>query len=173
MSDIEAVLREHGDAVWQTIYRIWPNESDARDCYQQTFLDVMRIDESKVKNWRALLCRIATRRAMDQLRRKYRNQERFSSADVDLVPQQPSEDRLAYDELRRAVRDSLAQVPPSQSEAFWLRHVEQLSPVEIAEQMNIQAGHVRVLVHRAIEHLRRSLNFSLCPQESENDHEHN
>ena len=43
--------------------------------------------------------------------------------------------RIEGEELREQVRQSLARLPSEQAEAFWLRHIEQLSPSEIAELM--------------------------------------
>jgi RNA polymerase sigma-70 factor (ECF subfamily) len=135
------------------------NREDALDCYQQTFLDAMRLDGA-VRNWRYALCCIATRRAMDQLRRRYRKQQVITRSDIDLPIDVPPDQRALHDELRQQVRQALTMLPPQQAEAFWLRHIEHMSPSEVAEQMNIEPGNVRVLVHRAAEQLGRLLGES-------------
>jgi DNA-directed RNA polymerase specialized sigma24 family protein len=38
------VVAAHADAVWRTAFRLLNNREDALDCYQQTFLDAMRLD---------------------------------------------------------------------------------------------------------------------------------
>ena len=60
-------------------------------------------------------------------------------------------------------------LPSQQAEAFWLRHIEQMSPSEVAEQMDIQPGNVRVLVHRAADQLRRILNGAYARRTSDGE----
>ena len=157
MPDLQAILTEHADAVWQTVYRLLDDEHDAGECYQQTFADALRIDSQKVRDWKAVLCRIATRRAMDLLRKRYRERTTFRELDVEPMLEHPPDAELMLSELRQSVREALARLPKQQAEAFWLRHVEQMQPQEIAQQLGLEAGHVRVLVHRAVAYLRQTL----------------
>jgi RNA polymerase sigma-70 factor, ECF subfamily len=159
------IVAAHADAVWRTAFRLLNNHEDALDCYQQTFLDAMRLDGSAVRSWRSALCCIATRRAMDQLRRRYRDQQVKTRANIESPTDEPPDQPTLDEELRQHVRQALTALSPQQAEAFWLRHIEQLSPSEIAEQMAIQPGNVRVLVHRAAEQLRQLLSGSYMPQD--------
>lgn len=158
MPESHANLTKHSGSVWHTAYRLLNDTEDARECFQQTFLDALKIDPATVGNWRAVLCRIATRRAMDLLRRRYREQGSIHRLEREPPQEDPPEADLAFKELRQAVRETLATLSTNQAEAFWLRHIEQLSPEDIARELGIETGHVRVLVHRAVTHLRRSLN---------------
>jgi RNA polymerase sigma-70 factor (ECF subfamily) len=169
MAVTSEVVSAHADAVWRTAFRLLNNREDALDCYQQTFLDAMRLNDCEVRNWRAALCCIATRRAMDQLRRRYRDQQVRTRTDIEL-PNDASPDQRALDEeLRQQVRQALTKLPPQQAEAFWLRHIEQMSPSEVAVQMDIQPGNVRVLVHRAAEQLRQMLGGSYALRTDEGE----
>jgi|SRR3972149_1523632 len=168
------IVAAHADAVWRTAFRLLNNREDALDCYQQTFLDALRLDGNAVRSWRSALCCIATRRAMDQLRRRYRDQHVRTRADIESPTDEPPDQRAIDEELRQQVRQALTTLPPKQAEAFWLRHIEQLSPSEVAEQMAIQPGNVRVLVHRAAEQLRPLLSGSYTSgslMESQNEHQ--
>ena len=158
MSNSHNNLTEHSDDVWRTVYRLLGDTEDARECFQQTFLDALKIDPTTVRNLRAVLCRIASRRAMDLLRRRYRDQGSIHRLETEPPREYPPEAELVFQELREAVRETLATLAPNQAEAFWLRHIEQLSTEDIARELGIGTGHVRVLVHRAVTHLRRSLN---------------
>jgi len=172
MTVTSEVVAAHADAVWRTAFRLLNNREDALDCYQQTFLDAMRLDNGAVRSWHATLCCIATRRAMDQLRRRYREQQVTTRADIELTTDAPPDRRALNEELRQQVRQALTTLPPQQAEAFWLRHIEQMSPSEVAEQMDIQLGNVRVLVHRAADQLKQLLGGSSGPvTESRNEHE--
>jgi RNA polymerase sigma-70 factor, ECF subfamily len=154
------IVTAHADAVWRTAFRLLNNREDALDCYQQTFLDAMRLDDRAARNWHAALCCIATRRAMDQLRRRYREQQVTTRADIELTtdasPDQPALD----EELRQQIRQALTTLPPQHAEAFWLRHIEGMSPNEVAKEMDIEPGNVRVLVHRAAGKLKQLLGDS-------------
>lgn len=157
MTELHQQLVECADDVWRIAYRLLNNDEDARECYQQSFLDALRLDASSVRDWRSMLCKIATRRAMDQLRRRYRDQARLLRIDSEPVQTLPPDARLIDRELCEEVRNVLSTLPSNQAEAFWLRHIEQLSQSEVAEQLELQPGHVRVLVHRAVVRLREVL----------------
>ncbi|MFK8112751.1 MAG: RNA polymerase sigma factor [Rubripirellula sp.] len=150
-------LIDCADDVWRIVYRLLNDPEEARECYQQAFLDGLRLDADSVQNWRAMMCRIATRRAMDQLRRRYRDRDKLQGIEHEPSLELPPEQQLEDAELRELVRSVLASLPPHQAEAFWLRHIEQLNQDEIAQQLGIRTGHVRVLVHRAIVCLREAL----------------
>jgi RNA polymerase sigma-70 factor (ECF subfamily) len=94
---------------------------------------------------------------MDQLRKRYRERAMVSTADVEPFGESPPDLRILDDELRQRIRAALASLPAAQAEAFWLRHVEGLTTGEVARQLEVKPGHVRVLVHRAVAHLRASL----------------
>jgi len=173
MSEIDEVVATHADLVWRIAVRLLGNAEDAKDCYQQTFLDAMRIRQQPVKSWRSVLCTIATRRAMDHLRQRYRHRKAYAPTEVEPYIEDPPDRRSLHEELREHIRAALATLPEQQAEAFWLRHIEQQSQDEIAKHLDIRPGHVRVLVHRAIQNLRRLLSpsFSGKPRGSET-HEH-
>ena len=82
------VVAAHAGAVWRTAFRLLNNREDALDCYQQTFLDAMSLDRV-VRSWHSALCCIATRRAMDQLRRRYREQQVITRSDIELTTDAP------------------------------------------------------------------------------------
>jgi RNA polymerase sigma factor (sigma-70 family) len=113
-----------------------------------------------------MLVRVATRRALDQLRRRYQGQaasDQLGSL-VDRRPGECPDARARHKELVEQVRRGLARLPAQQAEAFWLRHLEQLRPEEVAEQMEIEPGHARVLVHRATVALRAILGPAHGPE---------
>ena len=157
MSEFPANLPEYSNDVWRTAYRLLNDSEDAGECFQQTFADALKIDPATVHCWRAVLIRIATRRAMDFLRRRYRDHDSFRRLETEPLTEDPPEADLAFKELRRTVRETLATLPANQAEAFWMRHIDQLSTDEVSRQLGVERGHVRVLVHRAVAHLRHSL----------------
>ncbi len=158
MPDSPADLTSYLEDVWHLTFRLLGNAEDARECCQQTFADALNIDSTTVRNWRALLYRVATRRAMDVLRQRYRDRASLERLETDPVRNDPPESDLDYRELCYQVRQSMATIPAIQAEAFWLRHIEQWSIEEISRELQVEQGYVRVLVHRAVMHLRQSLD---------------
>jgi RNA polymerase sigma factor (sigma-70 family) len=168
MTDLDAIVAAHSEAVWRTAYRLLNNHEDALDCYQETFLAALRLSTGgDVRHWRTMLVRIATRRAIDRLRNRYRVAQaalNVPTREAIRVPVAPPYARAEAFEFHEQVRRALATLPPQQAEAFWLRHLEDLSPNEVADALGIDPGHVRVLVHRAAASLRTILGPSFGPE---------
>jgi RNA polymerase sigma-70 factor, ECF subfamily len=157
MIDWKAILAEHGPAVWGTIYRLLDHEADALDCYQETFLAAWQFARRQaIANWACFLTALATRRAVDKLRERYRLRSRFTELTSAVEPSievSPLKRVMAAETLDQ-IRVELANLPGKQAEVFWLSHVEELTHQEISDSMAIPPGEVRVLLHRARSRLR-------------------
>ena len=67
MIDWEGIVRSEGPAVWRTAHRLTGNRADADECFQETFaaaVEVVRRHSEPVYNWRAMLVRLATAKAI-------------------------------------------------------------------------------------------------------------
>src|SRR4029079_1257135 len=83
MTDWASIVAEHGSLVWHTAYRLLNHEADAADCYHRTFLAAVTLDRKEaVRHWPAVLKRLATARALEQLRTRYRREQRNSALAV-------------------------------------------------------------------------------------------
>ena len=153
MTDWPSILAEHGDAVWRTVYRLLDHHADALDCYQETFLAAWRFAQREpVAEWRPFLVSLATRRATDRLRQRYRDRARTVRSDGPNEPSSEAECPVAHataKELMDRVREGIAELPEKQSQVFWLICVEGLSHQQISDRLEISAGDARVLLHRA------------------------
>ena len=113
---------------------------------------------------------LATRRATDRLRRRYRERSRFRSICADIKASAatdcPIQEAIAT-ELMDRVRAGMAKLTPKQAEVFWLSCVEGLSHQEICMQLRISLVEVRVLLHRARSRLRKTLELSLQDKKDE------
>jgi RNA polymerase sigma-70 factor (ECF subfamily) len=58
-------------------------------------------------------------------------------------------------ELLDHLRAELARLPEKQAQVVWLRCVEEWSHGQVAEQLAISTGEVRVLLHRARARLQQ------------------
>ena len=168
MSDWSRILAEHGPAVWRTVYRLLDHHADASDCYQETFLAAWQYAERRpVADWASFLTSLATRRTMDRLRQRYRERRRSSPFDSRCEPSTEADNPLQHastQELMERVREGMTELPAKQAEVFWAGCVDGLSHQQIAEYMEIPAGEVRVLLHRARTRLRAILDPETSPK---------
>ena len=152
--------RHDAPAVWRTAWRVLGHSGDADECFQETFVAALEYVRQghAVQNWRALLQRIATTRAIDRLRRRVRQQSREAILEDD----HPSPSRLPHEalesaELSATLRRALARLPDGQAEVFCLFHIEGWSYREIAESLSISTDLVGVWLQRAKCRLRELL----------------
>jgi RNA polymerase sigma-70 factor (ECF subfamily) len=159
MADWAAILAEHGPHVWRTTYRVLRHHDDASDCYQETFLTAWQLAQDRiVRDWAPLLTCLATRKAIDRLRQRCRSAARMAALDLVPEPVRVVADPLQaaeFEELIDRLRVGLTGLPGKQAEVAWLSCVEEMSHQEIADQMDIPVGEVRVLLHRARTRLRQ------------------
>jgi RNA polymerase sigma-70 factor (ECF subfamily) len=161
MTDWSQVVREHGPIVWRTAHRLLGNEADASDCFQRTFLSALELERKEIiRNWPALLRRLATARALESLRRRRRKSSRLTTLTEDAGANRrglgPVESAEAA-ELAGRLRDALVELDARQAQVFCLACLDGLSYQEIAEQLEVTVNQVGVLLSRARAALRERL----------------
>ena len=161
MTDWTTIVDQHGQLVWATAWRLLGNPADALDCYQETFLEAVKVARREpVDNWGALLRHLATARALDSLRarcrRRNRTDPRADPAALASCAAGPGQEAEA-DELAERLRVALAQLPHDQAEVFCLSCMDKLSYREIGERLTLTTNAVGVLLHRARQRLRELL----------------
>jgi RNA polymerase sigma-70 factor (ECF subfamily) len=171
MPDWQEILERDGPPAWRAAYRITGNRADADECLQEAFLGGLELARREtVKDWGALLRRLATARAVDRLRQRDRG-PRGQLADwgsfrgAVASPSQDAEDA----ELAQRLRGALAQISPRQSEIFCLHVLEGFSYEEIARQTAVSVAAVGVHLHRARERLRLLLFDTLDAPRARSD----
>jgi len=165
MIDWQSIINKHGPAVWQTAYRLLGNHADAADCFQETFISALEVSRrQRVRNFSALLVSLATSRAIDQLRRRFRK-SRFCANKADLATVASSNpgpaQQLQTQELAVKLREALAQLPQQEAEVFCLRCLNDMSYRQIAKVLGIKSKTAGVLLHRARMKLRDFLEVSI------------
>ena len=173
MVDWESIVGQSGPAVWRTAYRLLGNRADAEDCFQEAFLDALQLSRRQaVRHWPALLRRLATARAVDRLRRRYRRaaheltegalptgQDGAAEVLSETLPADavapPQQAEAA--ELSALLREALAELPGRQAEVFCLHCLEGWSYQEIATHLETTTDAVGVTLHRARGRLRELL----------------
>lgn len=140
------------------------HEADARDCYQDVFLEAIHVSRrEEVKSWGGLLRRIATARAIDLLRDRYRRKGRLQAMAVEEIAGRIGEAEAVAQahELADRLRREVALLPKQQGEAFWLHCIEQMPYRGVGEALKVEPSHARVLVHRARARLKEALDEDL------------
>jgi len=153
---------------YQRLYRIAlgyvRNADDALDVLQETFVKAFqnahRWDGSaEVGRW---LTRIAVNQAIDRYRREKRRRATYEPLGEGdhLAPEarDPSpERRLAGTETAARIDAALRGLPGRQRAVFVLRHYEEMSLEDIADNLGMRLGTVKSSLHRAIQGLRQRL----------------
>ncbi|MGK7865791.1 RNA polymerase sigma factor [Falsiroseomonas sp. E2-1-a20] len=103
---------------------------------------------------------IATRRAIDRLRRRGRTNGRESNLD-DLPEGLASVAPVAEERIgARNLRDAVSELPESQRTALRLAKLEDLSLAEASARSGLSIGALKVATHRAMRSLRRRFGVS-------------
>jgi RNA polymerase sigma-70 factor (ECF subfamily) len=162
--DWQIIINKHGSAVWQTAYRLLGNDADAADCFQETFVSALKFSQRQhIRNFSGLLMRLATTRAIDQLRRRFQVSPcNIAKADWVTIPSKnPGPVQMAQkQELVGYLRESLAKLPQAEAEVFCMRHMNDMSYRQIAKELGIKTNAVGVMLHRAKEKLRQYFEVS-------------
>lgn len=136
--DWKSIAEKHASAVWQTAYRLLRNQADFELSQRQ-----------RLHNVRALLLRLATTRAIDQLRRRMRQSRPESDGDdgQHAVSSLPAPDAEAQNlELAERLRAAIAQLPSQEAKVFCLRYFSSLSYREISGELQITTGTADVVL---------------------------
>ena len=162
MIDWDELVRREGSAVWRTTYRLLRNQADADECFQETFLAALEVSNRQpVRNWPALLQRLATNRAIDRVRKRLRRRRHEEAADLALAEAaqcDPSQEAEAA-ELSSALRWALAQLPRRQAEVFCLHELGDWTYQQIADQLGISPNAVGAILHRTRQKLQELLKM--------------
>jgi RNA polymerase sigma-70 factor, ECF subfamily len=143
--------------VYTLAYRLVGDRHEAEDVAQESYLRVHRSlgtfrGDSSFRTW---LFRIVANAAMSHLRRRGRFGDLGDEADDVLVLAEPParESDVDADELRRA----LATLPDAQRVVVLMKDAYGFSCREIADDMGISEGAVKVRLHRSRRRLKDAL----------------
>ena len=167
------IMRTHYERTFRLVCAILHNEADARDVCQEVWLTVWKQmstfrADSRFSTW---LHPIATRRALDHLRKRRRWFDRFLPFEtgddnaVEVAEPATTDDARSQaedGETISRVRAALASLPPKHRAVLALRELEGLSYEQIAQATGIPAGTVMSRLHHARRLLAEKLKDSLA-----------
>jgi RNA polymerase sigma-70 factor (ECF subfamily) len=169
--DWQIIIEKHGAIVWKTAYRLLGNYTDTSDCFQETFVSALKVSSNqKIKNFPAFLARLATTRAIDMLRMRFRHEANNSTIDCSQTTANDYSDPVNYvqnQELATNLQKALVQLPVQEAQVFCLRYLNDMSYHKIAKELDLKTNAVGVLLHRAKEKLRKTFEESPDKMKSE------
>jgi RNA polymerase sigma-70 factor (ECF subfamily) len=146
----------HRNLLFTVAYEMLGSAADAEDVLQETWLRWVGVDLGTVREERAYLVRIVTRRALDRLRTLGRRRESYVGPWLPeplLTTPDVAEDVELADSVSMAVLLVLETLAPIERAVFVLREVFDLEYDEIAEAVDKSPAAVRQIAYRARAHV--------------------
>jgi RNA polymerase sigma-70 factor, ECF subfamily len=157
MATWDQIVSDHGPVAVRLARRILGPGPDAEDVVQEVFLEAFQLrQKQEVGNWGGLLRMMATRRALDRLRRR-RPTEPLDGLECADGGSGPHETAVAR-ELAVRLREAIGQLPDGQAAVFSLRYFDELSYDQIAQTLGIEPTAVGMSLHKARAKLHSLLN---------------
>ena len=155
------LYERHVNAVYRFLYARLDNSMDAEDFTEEVFIrawnSVPRYHERGVP-FLAFLLIIARNVLIDHYRRNGRSPQQVTIEDIQLRDTNPEPGEVTARNLKHdEIRQALTKLREDYQEVLVLRFLNDLSPNETAKVMNRSTGAVRVLQHRAIVALRKTM----------------
>ena len=172
--DVDAfgdLVRLHYERVFRRIVSIVRNEHDARDLCQEVWVAAWNNlkhfrGEARFSTW---LYPIATRRAIDHLRRRERWYQRFlpiladtGGPDTLATPEAGPRDSAENTEAGQRLHQAIQALPARYQAVLALREIEGLSYEQIAEALKCRPGTVMSRLFTARRLLAQKLGDSPC-----------
>ncbi len=170
-SAFDLLVARWEDKIRGAAYRILGSEDEARDAAQEAFLKAYRAlpgfkREAQFSSW---LYRIAVNLCRDRLRRRKGKNlvslEALEEIGPVLASREPgAQDLVEQLDVRRAVRQAIAELSEEQREVVILKEYQGLTFLEIAQALELPVSTVKTRLYRGLGQLRLRL-------ESEGVHE--
>jgi RNA polymerase sigma factor (sigma-70 family) len=154
------LFAEHHRRVLVAAYRIMGSMADAEDVAQTVFMRLGSGEGIPLKNAGSYLYRAAINGALDLLRRRKIAAVEPIEAAEGIVPAGPADSpdaALSREELGRALRQAISELPARGAEMFTLRYIEGLGNREIAALMGTSSAVVAVTLHQTRSKLKKRL----------------
>ena len=159
MSVTEDPFVRHRGLLFTVAYEMLGAASEAEDVVQETWIRWHAIGDTargEVRDARAFLVRMTTRKALDRLRADARRREEYVGEWLPeplLTAPDVAEDVELAESVSFAMLAVLEALTPTERAVFVLREVFDLSYGEIAEAVDKSPAAVRQIGHRAREHV--------------------
>ena len=163
------IVHLYKDKIYGMVFRMVKNKVEAEDLTQETFIKAFNSlatfnSEYAFSTW---LYKIAANNCIDHFRKK-----RLKTLPIDKPVQirdnevqrefpdqseQEPDNKLLNKERNTLIQEAIDALPPKYRKAILLRHTKDKSYEEIAEELNLPLGTVKVRIFRAREMLKKLL----------------
>ena len=147
---------QHRNLLFTVAYEMLGSAADAEDVLQETWLRWAEVERREVRDERAYLVRIATRRSLNRMRPLARRRESYVGPWLPeplLTTPDVAEDVELADSVSTAMLLVLETLSPTERAVFVLREVFDLPYDEIAAAVDKSPAAVRQVAHRARQHV--------------------
>jgi RNA polymerase sigma-70 factor (ECF subfamily) len=166
------LMGKYHDAIYSFIYRMIHDKHQVEDLTQEAFIKAFSSlasfnDEFAFSTW---LYKIATNNSIDYIRKRklqtYSIDKPIESADSDYSFELPDEDtetdqELISDQRAKLLTAAINKLPEKYRKVIQLRHVDERSYEEIAEELELPIGTVKAHIFRAREMLYKALKHRI------------
>lgn len=162
------LMKKHHDAISNLIYRMINRQQEVEDLTQEAFIKAFAAlhtfnDEYAFSTW---LYKIATNNCIDYLRKRKLNtfsidkpiqsgegEYQFEIPDHSYIPDQGIIDR----QQKMTIQEAIDALPEKYRRVIHMRHVEEKSYEDIAQELNLPLGTIKAHIFRAREMLNKFL----------------
>ena len=171
----EQMVRRYHARVYSLSYGVLRNPEDAEEAAQDSFWTLYRkigsFDESK--KFFSWFYRVALNQAYSRARRRPaqtvaidETMPRFDERGRFVMSDFPDwsakvEDDVSARELAAKAGEFIAELPPAYRDVIWMADVEEMSPADIAETLEISTPAFKSRLHRARLHVRERLTEAM------------
>ena len=164
-NSLEILIHRHKSRVYSYILLIVKNQDLAEDVFQETFIKVIRslkrgkyVENGKFVSW---VLRIAHNLIIDHFRKeKLQGTVSNDSMEVDIFNSQKFsedtiEEQIVTSQILSEVKDLINELPEDQQQVIYMRHYQELSFKEIAEQTGVSINTALGRMRYALINLRK------------------
>jgi RNA polymerase sigma-70 factor (ECF subfamily) len=155
------LYERHIQAVFRFLYARLNNRLDAEDFAEEVFIrawNSLSTYDERGTPFLAYLLIIARNVLIDHYRRNGRSPQHVSIEDLPLSDLNPDPGEITTTNFKhQELHKAISELREDYQEVLVLRFINELSPTETAQVMKRSAGAVRVLQHRALAAIRKTL----------------
>ncbi len=162
------LMKKYHDAIYNFIYRMIHDKHQVEDLTQEAFIKAFQSlasfnEEYAFSTW---LYKIATNNSIDYIRKRklqtYSIDKPIDAKDSDYSFELPDDSyetdmEMISDQRAKMLNEAITKLPDKYRKVIHLRHVDERSYEEIAEQLKLPIGTVKAHIFRAREILYKSL----------------
>lgn len=158
------IYDQYINKIYRFVFLKVSSKEVAEDLTTEVFVrgwDKYRAGE-EFENIQAFLYQVARNLVIDHYRVKGRDRTISTEYTVLTDPRQGIDEKAIIDSDFDQVRVALANINEDYQEVVVLRYLDELSISEIAKILNKSEGTTRVMIHRAMESLRKEMDIRLA-----------